>query len=110
MTDIAIFAASDLEYRALRSLLTEWQSGNSQIMGGRGWCGENRIDLFCTAMGPQNASRQGARAFAQSTPSLVLISGFAGGLTPECRCGDMVVYRNCQFPPDDNNRENSSIT
>jgi nucleoside phosphorylase len=105
MSDIAVFAASDLEYRAIRSVLSRWQPLKSQLVGGIGYVGENRIELYFTNMGPHNAARQAASALGQSQADFVLVSGFAGSLQLPCQRGDLVLYDKCYYQ-----QENRSLS
>lgn len=95
MSSIALFAASDLEFRAFQSFLTRRQATNANEIAG--WHGENRITLFRTEMGPKNAARQAAQALSKQDISAVLVSGLAGALMPQCRSGDIVLYRHCFY-------------
>src|SRR5687768_10290053 len=93
MSAIALFAASDLEFRAFQSLLTRQQTTKpNEIVG---WRGDNRIILYRTEMGPLNASRQAAEALSNKDISAVLVCGLAGALTPACRSGDIILYQSC---------------
>jgi nucleoside phosphorylase len=100
MSNITLFAATDLEFRAFASMMDRWQPSQPSIYltaSGIGWYGENRIEIFRTEMGPINAAAQAAEALSRSESRLVLISGLAGGLAPECQSGDLVLYRQCHF-------------
>src|SRR5438132_11412746 len=96
MGEIAVFAASDLEFNTLRSILDNWQFGADRSSG-HGICRGNQIELYCIGMGPRNAGTQASRALAHSAARLVIVSGLAGGLTDQTRCGDLVLYQNCYY-------------
>ncbi|MBL8196204.1 MAG: hypothetical protein JNM06_20605, partial [Blastocatellia bacterium] len=53
MTNVAIFAASDLEYNLVKAILSDWKAINyqNQLLGGQGFCGNTLVELFCTKMG-----------------------------------------------------------
>jgi adenosylhomocysteine nucleosidase len=48
------------------------------------------VDVLVTGIGPQNAETSLRRYLAKHLPKLVLTCGFAGGLNPEFRSGDVV--------------------
>lgn len=57
----------------------------------RSWAArQQRVQVLVTGMGPVNAQRGIAEALAGNRPSFVLTCGFAGGLDPELKCGDIV--------------------
>lgn len=101
MTNIAIFAASDLEYNSVKAILTNWQERDysQNFLAGQGQAGSNSIELFCTKMGPQNAAEQANKALDQTKAKIVLIVGLAGGLVKNSQHTDLVLYKNCFFLP-----------
>jgi nucleoside phosphorylase len=101
MTNIAIFAASDLEYNSVKAILTNWQTKDygQNFLAGKGQAGDNQIELFCTKMGPQNAAEQANKALDQTKANIVLIVGLAGGLVANSQHTDLVLYENCFFLP-----------
>ena len=52
--------------------------------------GKSGVSILITGIGRQNARRSLVDRLAQSTPGLVLTCGFAGGLDPELKIGDVV--------------------
>lgn len=95
--NIVVFAASDLEYNTVKATLTNWKTNNCDqfLLAGEGYSGENLVELFCTKMGPKNAAEKSRLALNRSKGELVLITGLAGALAPECKHGDIVIYNNC---------------
>ncbi|MFY9224257.1 MAG: hypothetical protein WAQ98_16415 [Blastocatellia bacterium] len=106
MTNVAIFAASDLEYNLVKVILSSWEVTNYQppLLSGQGFCGNTFVELFCTKMGPKNAAQQAKIALDNTKANLLIITGLAGGLSTECQQGDLVIYKNCYFLPGDNAR------
>ena len=49
-----------------------------------------RVDILVTSMGKANAAQSIRAALASNRPSLVITSGFAGGLNPQLSTGDVV--------------------
>lgn len=94
---IVVFAASDLEYNTVKATLTDWKTNNydKSFLAGEGYSGENLVELFCTKMGPKNAAEKSHIALKKSKGDVVLITGLAGALAPECKHGDIVIYNNC---------------
>lgn len=111
MTNVAIFAASDLEYNLVKAILSDWKAINyqNQLLGGQGFCGNTLVELFCTKMGPKNATQQAKIALDNTKAKIVIITGLAGGLSQECQQGDLVIYKNCYFLPSDNASLDSPI-
>lgn len=94
---IAVFAATSVEYQALRAALTDWSPQivvGSTLQAGIGRYANTTVELFCTAMGPQNAAHQAKLALAQSQAKIVIISGLAGGLVADS-AGKVVLYQGC---------------
>jgi len=52
--------------------------------------GKSGVSVLITGIGRQNARRSLVDRLAQSTPALVLTCGFAGGLDPALKIGDVV--------------------
>src|SRR6266478_1311947 len=52
--------------------------------------GKSGVSILVTGIGRQNARRSLADRLTQSTPGLVLTCGFAGGLDPALKIGDVV--------------------
>lgn len=95
MAQIALLAASDMEFRILRSLLSDWQTVSDQPLAGIGRCRENSVELYCLGMGPRNAAREIARILKQSEAAIFIVSGFAGALSADVNVGDLIVYQEC---------------
>lgn len=62
-------------------------------------CGES-VPIFLTGIGRENAERTTREFLASNAPGLLLTCGFAGGLIPELKVGDVIF----EIPPgcDDN--------
>lgn len=97
MSTLIVFSATDLEFGAIASQLSQWRLKSREPLGGVGWFGQNRIELFRTEMGPQNAAKSAKKILKHSTSQFVLVSGFAGALSTQCQVGDVVFYRQCGF-------------
>ncbi|KAF0248000.1 MAG: hypothetical protein FD167_2597 [bacterium] len=97
--NIVVFAASDLEYNTVKASLTDWKTTDyyEQLLAGQGYSGENLVELFCTKMGPKNATEQSIKALEKSKGKIVLITGLAGGLATKYKQGDLVIYNSCYF-------------
>lgn len=104
--NIVVFAASDLEYNTVKATLSGWKASEYHQLGGQGYSGENLVELFCTKMGPKNAFEQSSKALERSKGEIVLITGLAGGLSAECKQGDLVIYNNCYFLPENYSQSN----
>ncbi len=104
--NIVVFAASDLEYSTVKASLTNWKTTDyyEQLLAGQGYSGENLVEVFCTKMGPKNATEQSIKALEKSKGKIVLITGLAGGLAFECKQGDLVIYNNCYFLGENHNQ------
>ncbi len=63
--------------------------------------GASACDVLITGIGPDNARRQLHGAFTRRAPALVLTCGFAGGLSPELRCGEVLFHAAKHFTASD---------
>lgn len=97
--NIVVFAASDLEYNTVKETLTNWKTNNyyEKMLAGEGYLGENLVELFCTKMGPKNATENSFKALEKSKGKIVLIIGLAGGLSLNSHQNDLVIYNDCYF-------------
>lgn len=58
-----------------------------------------RVRVHVTGMGPRNAGRVGGAALEAGGPAAaVLTAGFAGGLDPSLRCGEVLMEADNGFP------------
>lgn len=58
-----------------------------------------RVRVLVTGMGPRNAARVGALAMEAEGPAVaILTAGFAGGLDPSLRCGEVLMAADDGFP------------
>ena len=92
MSLIYVFAASAMEAEPVRKAATAGDSMASMR------CGANEVALFTGAMGPKNARAKAESAFAAASgekPAAVLVVGLCGGLTPDLKEGDIIVYDAC---------------
>jgi nucleoside phosphorylase len=92
---IALLAASEMEYQTLRKVLADWQP--SSPTAGQGRYRNAVIELYCTGMGPQNATTQTAQILERSTAQNIILTGFAGSLSPDLNCPDVVIYEKCDY-------------
>jgi adenosylhomocysteine nucleosidase len=51
---------------------------------------EDKVPIFLTGIGRENAERAAREFLASHTPSLLITCGFAGGLIPELNVGDVI--------------------
>lgn len=59
---------------------------------------EKTIYFLRTGVGPDKAARRLSEALNEIVPELILTVGYAGGIDPELRLGDLVAVRNaCEF-------------
>jgi nucleoside phosphorylase len=92
---IALFAASEMEYHALRKVLADWQPISP--MAGYGSYKKAVIELYCTGMGPQNATAQATQILERSKAQHIVVGGFAGSLSLDLNCPDVVIYEKCGY-------------
>lgn len=94
--EICLVTAVNVEFNAAASLLTSKNfSIESQIKTCRGRLGRRSITVLQCGMGARGFAEQLSNYLENSRPEVLLITGLAGGLDPQLKSGDAVVYDLC---------------
>ncbi|PYP82383.1 MAG: hypothetical protein DMF61_26530 [Blastocatellia bacterium AA13] len=94
MSLITVFAASRIESSPVESM-TERRSrkrASKNLLHGR--IGTNHVTVVTTGIG-HKAARESAHALRDLSPTMVIVTGLCGGLSPSIGEGQVVVYSHC---------------
>lgn len=102
---LCLVTAVDVEFKTARSLLIEQSlSHEGQIKLCRGRTGTRQVTVLQTGMGARGFGAWFMRHLPDHHYDAVIVVGLAGGLDPQLRTGDAVIYDLCHdarrlFPP-----------
>lgn len=104
--EICLVTAVDVEFNVAVSLLpSKTFSTESQIKTCRGRLGRRHISVLQSGMGAHGFAQRLSNYLENNQPDVLLVAGLAGGLDPQLKSGDAVIYDFCH---DARNRFNSS--
>jgi nucleoside phosphorylase len=107
--EICLVTAVDVEFNAAASLLTaKTFSTESQIKICRGRLGRRRISLLQCGMGAQGFTDRLSAYLENKCHDALLVAGLAGGLDPELKSGDAVIYDLCHNARSSHNSSDSN--
>lgn len=97
MNALTVFVATDMEFQAVAGALRNFSRRRGEPKpSGTGVCGRTHVALFQTDMGPLNARRRVEQVLtAHPGDAPILCYGVSGGLSPDCKVGDVVICREC---------------
>ena len=94
--EICLITAVDIEFNAAASLLTaKTFSTESQIKICRGRLGHRRVTLQQCGMGAHGFANRLSVYLKHNRHDALLVTGLAGGLDPQLKSGDAVIYDLC---------------
>jgi hypothetical protein len=85
-----VFALNDSRHEPARLLRVERRSRAVSENGGGHGAAAQTASILITGIGRQNAEKSVREFLATHSPELVLTCGFAGGLNPDLKPGDVV--------------------
>jgi len=95
-TDLCIVTAVDVEFKIATDLLSGKSfSGEPRMKICRGRFGTRRITVLQSEIGAIGFAERLAQHLADNRYDALVVAGLAGGLDPELRVGDAVLYDHC---------------
>jgi nucleoside phosphorylase len=104
---LCIVTAHDLEFNTAAGLLSESRYYNeAQMNVGRGSFGDRQVTILKSGVGAFGFADRLSAHLQNNQYDALIVAGVAGGLDPQIKAGDAVVFDNCYSARADRNRSN----